>query len=85
MKPFHHHENKALLKHLRPLIGQTITVFVRCGGLGGSGFTGILIIVSPHFIKLLSPGPNNLHTLVLIPLAKIVAITQNTSSNTPNI
>lgn len=35
-------------------IGQTVTIFTTSGGLSGSGFTGVLISVSPRSVKLIA-------------------------------
>ncbi|WP_127836599.1 hypothetical protein [Clostridium prolinivorans] len=39
-------------------IGQTVTVFAACGGESGRGFTGVLAMVNPDFIRLITQiGP----------------------------
>lgn len=35
-------------------IGQTVTVFTTSGGESGRGFTGVLTIVNPSFIRLVT-------------------------------
>jgi hypothetical protein len=47
-----------LLLKLLPLIGNAVTVFVDSGGISGSGFTGILIEVSPDSIQLITQVPS---------------------------
>lgn len=34
-------------------IGNTVTIFVNCGGLAGSGFTGVIMGQAPTYIRLL--------------------------------
>ncbi|QNU67837.1 hypothetical protein EHE19_005125 [Ruminiclostridium herbifermentans] len=34
-------------------IGNTVTIFVNCGGAAGSGFTGVIIGKEPTYIRLL--------------------------------
>lgn len=41
-------------------IGETVTIFTTSGGESGRGFTGVLTIVNPSFIRLVTqigPGP----------------------------
>jgi hypothetical protein len=35
-------------------IGQTVTIFTRSGGISGCGFTGVLISVDCHCIRILT-------------------------------
>jgi hypothetical protein len=39
-------------------IGRFITVFTSSGGASGSGFTGLLVEVNCHFIKLITSFPS---------------------------
>lgn len=34
-------------------IGNTVTIFVNCGGMAGNGFTGVIIGKEPTYIRLL--------------------------------
>jgi hypothetical protein len=48
------------LAELASNIGQTVTVFTTSGGESGRGFTGVLTLVNPSFIRLVTqigPGP----------------------------
>lgn len=48
------------MKHMSGYIGKTVTVFVKGGGITGSGFTGILMRVSNAYIQLIiraGPAP----------------------------
>ena len=39
-------------------IGRTVTIFTTSGGMSGSGFTGVLIGINEHFVKLITQiGP----------------------------
>lgn len=44
--------NGNLLRHLSEHIGETVTIFTASGGPSGCGFTGILIMVNPCYIRL---------------------------------
>jgi hypothetical protein len=35
-------------------IGETVTIFTTSGGASGCGFTGILIVVNPNFVRLIT-------------------------------
>jgi len=35
-------------------IGQTVTIFTMSGGLSGNGFTGVLLSVDKHCVRLLA-------------------------------
>ena len=47
-----------LQSELSPLVGRTVTVFVKSGGASGNGFTGILIEISSEHIKLITEIPS---------------------------
>jgi hypothetical protein len=42
------------LGHLSNYIGQTVTIFTTSGGQSGSGFTGVLALVTPNFVRLIT-------------------------------
>jgi hypothetical protein len=45
---------------LQSSIGETVTIFTTSGGLSGSGFTGVVLAVSPCFVRLIThigPAP----------------------------
>jgi hypothetical protein len=42
------------LGHLSDYIGQTVTIFTTSGGPSGSGFTGVLAVVTPNFVRLIT-------------------------------
>jgi hypothetical protein len=42
------------LGHLSNYIGQTVTIFTTSGGPSGSGFTGVLALVTPNFVRLIT-------------------------------
>ncbi len=42
----------SLLRHLSEHIGETVTIFTTSGGASGCGFSGILIMVNPCFVRL---------------------------------
>jgi len=35
-------------------IGETVTIFTTSGGASGCGFTGVLIVVNPCFVRLIT-------------------------------
>lgn len=46
------------VNHLANRIGQTVTIFTTSGGQSGSGFTGVLAMVTPSFVRLITQiGP----------------------------
>lgn len=52
--------NGNFVPSLTNYIGQTVTVFTTSGGESGRGFTGVLALVNPSFIRLitqLGPAP----------------------------
>ncbi len=50
--------NGTLLNHMASLIGQTVTIFTTSGGESGRGFTGVLAMVNPCFVRLITQiGP----------------------------
>ena len=45
---------------LQDSIGETVTIFTTSGGQSGSGFTGVVLSVSPCFVRLIThigPAP----------------------------
>lgn len=50
--------NGGFLAHLANHIGQTVTIFTTSGGESGRGFTGVLSMVNPSFVRLITQiGP----------------------------
>jgi hypothetical protein len=50
--------NGNFVPNLSNYIGQTVTVFTTSGGDSGRGFTGVLAMVNPSFIRLITQiGP----------------------------
>ena len=50
--------NGNFLTHLANHIGQTVTIFTTSGGESGRGFTGVLSMVNPSFVRLITQiGP----------------------------
>jgi hypothetical protein len=50
--------NGNFLNHMASLIGQTVTIFTTSGGESGRGFTGVLAMVNPSFVRLITQiGP----------------------------
>lgn len=50
--------NGNFLNHMAGLIGQTVTIFTTSGGESGRGFTGVLAMVNPSFVRLITQiGP----------------------------
>ena len=43
-----------LIESMCRYIGQTVTIFTTSGGISGSGFTGVLLTVDMHCIRLLA-------------------------------
>lgn len=46
--------------HLAKYVGETVTIFTRSGGASGSGFTGVVLSVNKHFVRLITrigPAP----------------------------
>ena len=44
----------SLVDHMREFIGETVTIFTTSGGVSGCGFTGVIITVSPCFVRLVT-------------------------------
>lgn len=42
------------VQHLSRYLGETVTVFTTSGGESGSGFTGVLVYVSPDYIRIVT-------------------------------
>lgn len=42
------------LQHLTRFLGETVTVFTTSGGESGSGFTGVLTLVTPDYVRLVT-------------------------------
>jgi hypothetical protein len=51
-------EDDEIVENLRDNIGRVITVFTQSGGCSGRGFTGLLVKVDCHFIKLTTSLPS---------------------------
>jgi hypothetical protein len=50
--------NGNFLNNLSNYIGQTVTIFTTSGGESGRGFTGVLAMVNPSFVRLITQiGP----------------------------
>jgi hypothetical protein len=50
--------NGNFVAHLANHIGQTVTIFTTSGGESGRGFTGVLSMVNPCFVRLITQiGP----------------------------
>ena len=45
---------KCLCESMMRHIGQTVTIFTTSGGLSGNGFTGVLLSVDMHCVRLLA-------------------------------
>lgn len=43
-----------LFAQLNRFVGETVTIFTTSGGTSGSGFTGVILSVSPTFIRLVT-------------------------------
>lgn len=53
-------DDYSFLAELASNIGQTVTIFTTSGGDSGRGFTGVLTLVNPSFVRLVTqigPGP----------------------------
>lgn len=46
--------DESLICSLKRHIGETVTIFTTSGGLSGSGFTGVLIAITPCTVKLMT-------------------------------
>lgn len=49
----HEHHYHDICEHMRRYLGETVTVFTESGGESGQGFTGVLALVTPRFIRLI--------------------------------
>lgn len=49
----HEHHAHDICEHMRRYLGETVTVFTESGGESGQGFTGVLALVTPRFIRLI--------------------------------
>lgn len=46
------------VNHLSNYVGETVTIFTTSGGPSGFGFTGVLILVNPFFVRIITQvGP----------------------------
>lgn len=45
-----HHD---ICEHMKRFLGETVTIFTESGGESGSGFTGVLALVTPKFARLI--------------------------------
>lgn len=48
------YEGRDIEVQLRRYVGETVTIFTTSGGLSGSGFTGVLLSVNRHFVKIIT-------------------------------
>ncbi len=46
--------NPSLIESLLRYTGQTVTIFTECGGIAGTGFTGVLTYVGDCCVKLIN-------------------------------
>lgn len=42
------------IQHLARYVGETVTIFTTSGGESGSGFTGVLTLVTPEYVRLVT-------------------------------
>lgn len=42
------------VQHLLKFLGETVTIFTTSGGDSGSGFTGVLTLVTPEYVRLVT-------------------------------
>lgn len=42
------------VQHLTRFLGETVTIFTTSGGESGSGFTGVLTLVTPDYVRLVT-------------------------------
>ncbi|WP_045165885.1 hypothetical protein [Caldicellulosiruptor naganoensis] len=49
----HEHHCHDICEHMRRYLGETVTVFTESGGESGQGFTGVLALVTPRFVRLI--------------------------------
>lgn len=42
------------VQHLTRFLGETVTIFTTSGGESGSGFTGVLTLVTPDYLRLVT-------------------------------
>lgn len=42
-----------ICEHMKRYLGETVTVFTESGGESGQGFTGVLALVTPRFVRLI--------------------------------
>ncbi|NMA37741.1 MAG: hypothetical protein GX942_05495 [Papillibacter sp.] len=50
----------SFVDHLQDFIGETVTIFTTSGGQSGCGFTGVILLVNPCFVRLITnigPAP----------------------------
>lgn len=47
-------KNQTLLAHICEYIGETVTIFAKCGGVSGCGFTGVVLAVNCDFVRLVT-------------------------------
>lgn len=43
-----------LAEHLCHFIGETVTIYTTSGGASGCGFTGVVLMVNPCFVRLVT-------------------------------
>lgn len=50
--------SESFVDHLEDYVGETVTIFTTSGGQSGCGFTGFLLKVNCHFVRLITKvGP----------------------------
>jgi len=49
----HEHHCHDICEHMRRYLGETVTVYTESGGESGQGFTGVLALVTPRFVRLI--------------------------------
>lgn len=54
--------NDSLVEELSRFVGRTVTIFTTSGGISGSGFTGVVLLVNNSFVRLVTrigPAPGS--------------------------
>lgn len=55
-----HYYSENFVEHLSHFVGETVTIYTTSGGASGCGITGVVILVNPCFIRLVTcigPAP----------------------------
>ena len=68
----------SLLEHMYRFIGQTVTIFTTSGGASGCGFTGVLLVVNPCYVRLV----NRIGTPPTNPLSEVICGGDDTAGGT---